>query len=311
MNKRNENALALAGLLLGLLALGWWLGAQTSAKSTTNDLPLSKSTTQAVSAQDASIRHVRATTSTPAQTILQSERYAQLSSAAAKDAKAAYQLAQGIEACFRLRGAQWQLNNWFKEPTSSDSHSDKAISAEKTQMEKLANTAREHCIGDTNISWDQVNEALSHAAKLGSHEAQYQYAINPRLNVLAAANDLDHWRDWRDHAPGYLQSAVQRGDATAVLTMAAASDQQDCNAQNPDSAHDPCAQGSLIGMILPQDAAIAYRYYVLYQLLGVNANAAWVQSQLASLASLLSASEIADATAQAQQLYAQMHPAGP
>lgn len=281
MKTRHTNNLALAGLLFGLLALGWWVGAQHHAKSTANDLPLSKSTTQAVTVQDTSTGHAGATKSTPAQTILQGDQYEQLNRAAANNAEAAYQLAQGIEACFRLRAVQWQ--------------------------HKLADTAREHCIGNTDVNWDQVNDAFSRAAQLGSHEAQYQYAIDPRLNVLAAVNDLDRWRDWHDRAPGYLESAVQRGDATAVLTMATASDQLDCHAQNLNSEHDPCTQGSLVGMILPQDAAIAYRYYLLYQLLGDNANAAWVQSQIASLASLLSATEIADATAQAQQLYAQMH----
>lgn len=311
MKKRNANDLALASLLLGLLALGWWLGAQHRAMPAVGEFSLSKSTTQAVSAQDTYIRFANVTKTTPAQTILQSDRYAQLSGAAANDPEAAYQLAQGIEACVRLQALQWLLDNWFKQPTSSDSHSDMAAAAEKVATQKLVDTTRARCIGNTNADGEQASDALARASQLGSHEAQYQYAIDPRLSSLTEVNDLERWRDWRDRAPGYLQSAMQRGDSNAVLTMAAASYQQGCHAQNPSSQLDPCAQGSYVGMILPQDAAIAYRYYLLYQLLGDNSNAAWVQSQIASLGSLLSASEIAEATAQAQLVYAQMHSAAP
>ncbi|HET8942245.1 MAG TPA: hypothetical protein VFN13_09690 [Rudaea sp.] len=91
-----------------------------------------------------------------------------------------------------------------------------------------------------------------------------------------------------------------------MLTLASASDQLDCHAQNMNSGNDPCNQSSVIGMILPQNAAIAYRYYLVYQLLGDNANAAWVASRIAGIAPLLSAREIADAQAQARKLYAQI-----
>lgn len=308
MNDSYANRLIVPVLLLGLLGLGWWIGTQQGAQPTPEHANEAKPVATVVVAGSATMRSIDALKSSKPLQLMRPDEYAELGRAATHDPEAAYRLAQGLEACFRLRVARWDLKSILNVTPSGNPGFNKSIKRQRAEMQALVEEQRKHCIGNVDVTQDEVNDALARAAQMGSHEAQYQYSINPRLNILAV-NELDRMRDWHDIAPTYLNSAVQRGEARAVLTMAAASDQLDCHAQNLNSENDPCNQSSVIGMILPQNAAIAYRYYLLYQLLGDNANAAWVASQIARLAPLLNASEIADAQAQAQQLYAQIRSA--
>src|SRR5262249_24441458 len=92
----------------------------------------------------------------------------------------------------------------------------------------------------------------------------------------------------------------------AVLALAAASDEDDCDSPESDFEKNYCRQGSNISGILRTDAVSAYKYYFLDRLLGDTLQTAWVDSELEKLAARLSPNEIADAQAQAQKLYAKI-----
>jgi hypothetical protein len=250
-----------------------------------------------------------------ASTVHNADRFAELSRATSQgNADAAYQLARGREACLRWSGMthfyrmqEDSLRGIADAPDAGENRTEasKQLDETRQQLDRL----QQSCIGDTKVSREQLNDAWARAAQLGSRDAQYEYALDPRLNVMLVGVDTSRWRAWRDAAPRYLQNLVDHGDARAALAMAAGSDQQDCiSADNIPDDKDFCRNGSGIAMILPQDPATAYTYYFLAQLLGGNFDASWLASELERIGNQLSPAEIAAAQAQARQRFAQSHP---
>lgn len=218
-------------------------------------------------------------------------RYEALRQAAASgDAAAAYALAQGEQACYDLPWAR------LAEPT--DDPKEHSAAQERLARDEAA------CVGDTQISMAQAREAWSLAAALGSRDAQLYFATHPSFSPFAVADDLDYLRDWRSRAPGYLETAAISGDLRAVLTLALASDPTSIPSSPNDDADGPLSWAATTRPIQPQDPALAYRYYLLYRMLGSEASFAHADAAISRLQSNLTPKQVLAAQQWAQNAYA-------
>jgi hypothetical protein len=249
-----------------------------------------------------------------ASTIQNPDRLAALISAAnGGDTDAAYQLAQGREACMKLAGTRFYYRNQeeiFRSLPDESANGDARKQAARDLADMRAEMQRldEACVGNAQVTFEELNDLLRRAAQLGSRDAQYEYALDPRLNLMSVGTDAERWRTWRDSAPGYLNALTDRGESRAALAMAAASDQGDCVApMDTPNSNDFCTRAGGIAMVLPQNAATAYLYYYLDQLLGDNANASWISSEMERIGHLLTPEEISAAQAEARRRLSRIH----
>lgn len=299
-------------LLITAMALIGWMWGRHPANATTETFDttahfdtadpnhVSMRPDAAISAKKPDVRHA--------------DRYQELVDAAMRgDADAALHLAQAREACLKMQRIKFsiqyeneQLRSMTERASSADSRRpfEQLIATAQNELTDLQRT----CIGPTEIGYREINRRFARAAQLGSREAQYQFALEPHLNPMLIGTDTEQWREWRDAAPQYLESLLSEGQSRAALTLAAASDQDDCTAPVgiPDDEF-ACSQSQTLGMILPQDASIAYMYYLIDQYLGDAANATWVASELARLEKSLTPEEIAIARSEAQRRFSQIH----
>lgn len=290
-------------LIIGLVLLGWHLGRRVATR--VSFAKAGAPTTATVELHAPAARNIPIKSGSA--DLLHADLYAELvRDINAGNADAAYRLAQGKQACMELQGKQFfyrsQVENVRSMDTSSDEYSASAkeLADTKSAMDKM----RDACIGEVNIGFSELSDAWALAARMGSRDAQYEYAKYPGLNSLAIGIDIERWRQWRDSAPGYMEGLLDEGDARAALIMAAASDQDDCDALDGTSQDaNFCTNGSFLAEILPHDLASAYMYYVLDQLLGDTANAAWVASELSLLERSMTPEEITSAKAQAQRRF--------
>jgi hypothetical protein len=303
MSKRNAS-LIVALFLIACAGLGGWLGTYQRNQSAGS---------QNGEKHSASISEPRpspaATVGTARPPASLFDRYAELvRNANLGNADSAYELALAREDCFKLRSLT-MLSQEAQESmrdTSLDADEVTRLQRQQVDNEARIKAARANCVGNPDVTFAELHDLWSHAAQLGSLAAQYQYAINPWLNPATAASNLERWREWRDHAIGYLDAVLQSGDGRAAVALAAASELDRCGPYYPDAGHDFCAAGNFLGEWLPQDPAIAYRYYLLAELLGSDADADWLNAQLQKLAAMLSPDQIAQAQAQAQQISAEI-----
>lgn len=228
----------------------------------------------------------------------------------AGNAEAAYRLADGLAACLQLGGADMDIAEWNRRLDQLAAQGDRADDSVEELRAKLLDLRSERDSlyakrGDRAAqSFRDIHHWLDLAAHLGSPQAQFDYATNPWINPMAAIAEVDAWQDWRDRARTYLDSSLRAGDPRAALAMAVASTDAPCGA-DADMGSEACGQSQLIYYILPHDPEMAYRYYLLDQLLGDSANAGWVQPRVDALAQNLTPDQVADARAWAQAIFAQ------
>ena len=287
--KRRQTLFVIAMFAVCLLA-GWWLGGKRPApvqheeKSGVTSTPVEKASAQP-----------KAPISSHA---LQAEHLADLTRAARKgDADAALEIAKGRTACMKLAGRQ---RLYDMESSNAMADTGQQIAEKQKELVEL----RSACIGEPVVDFVELHDSWARAARLGSAEAKYQYAVNPYLDFAAAATQLERWRDWRDTAPRYLAEALQAADPRAALAFAVASKNDFCSPSSDDD--DACAGGVMLGLVLAQDDVAAYAYYLLDQQLGDAAHAEWVNQQLQRLGTQLTPEQIDAARQRAAQLYAQV-----
>ncbi len=126
---------------------------------------------------------------------------------------------------------------------------------------------RVECGDATFSSWSAVARDLERAARQGSIEARLDYATEPLLPPAHMAADVDAWITWRDHAPGYFDEAIARGDARAAALVALARDAGACLPPQTDMR---CVHHDTLGLLYrrSRDDSEAMAYYLVAHALG-------------------------------------------
>ena len=164
--------------------------------------------------------------------------------------------------------------------------------------ESTAESLRPGCAGVV-FDWREVGRQLKVAAELGSPEARLVYAQNPYLAPQHAAADLVEWRDWREHAPLYLEEAVARGNGEAAMLTGLASMSRECSMVGGQPS--VCMRTFPLNAILPRDDVIAYAHLLLAHRFGVGSDAAELDVWLLRLAARLTPEQQAEAARIAAQ----------
>jgi len=151
--------------------------------------------------------------------------------------------------------------------------------------------------GKPTLTLDELSDLLSAAARAGDQMAQVEYATNPLIDPFHAITNIDRLREWRNTALGYVNSAIDSGNAQAMIALAGAYDPFHCQASN-----NPTCSG-LLSEVVDQDAEKSYRYYYLVQLMGRSDTPAWVSTELAALEHLLTSDEVSRAQFDARAKY--------
>ncbi len=151
--------------------------------------------------------------------------------------------------------------------------------------------------------WRTIQRELERAARLGSVEARFAYASDPLLLEERRAADVDAWASWREHAPGYLDEAIARGDARAAVLVAITRDPAACDGVSGDPR---CRGRPALAWILGPDPGEAFVHYLVARTLGDTSRL--VDERLVTLGAQLEPAEVDAAQARAQEILGRARP---
>lgn len=217
----------------------------------------------------------------------------------AGDAQAASRLYSDLQRCSRSDHIQRMLP-WItqtmdagasvnKQPSSDQL---KFVSALLDVQQRQLDFVRENqalCDDLDKQELSSVFPAALRAAQLGDEQALDCYVAS---NMGALRDLIDHpeWLgQYKENAPALIESAVQRGDWEVVSLL--------------HSAYDGTFTGSMLSELVSPDPATSYRYLQLQRVGASGALAKRLDKQIARAEQQLTASQIADAVAWAQDEY--------
>ena len=93
------------------------------------------------------------------------------------------------------------------------------VELDRCRQQKLGSAlagSEAHCKGVTDEQTRSAARYLLQSALAGNTAAATLYATAPPMSETAFTDQLDDWRDFRDHAPTLLLNAVQAGDVSAL-----------------------------------------------------------------------------------------------
>ncbi|WP_440224975.1 hypothetical protein ACQQ2N_06965 [Dokdonella sp. MW10] len=170
-------------------------------------------------------------------------------------------------------------------------------------MRRDPDTAGSPCEGGPLRDWRTIQRELERAARLGSVEARFAYASDPLLLEERRAADVDAWASWREHAPGYLEEAIARGDARAAVLIAITRDPAACAGVSGDPR---CRGRPALAWILGPDPGEAFVHYLVARTLGDTSRL--VDERLVTLGAQLEPAEVDAAQARAQEIVGRSRP---